>query len=93
MHNKGSVDQVYRFDPATDTLDVRTLLAEANVDLHADVAGIAGYLAVTDQGSNALVRYDPTGHGGGGTVAVLHGVENIAELNTLFTQGAARIIM
>jgi hypothetical protein len=88
-----SVDQVSGFDPATDVLDLRSLLSEANVNLNGDVAALSNYLSITDQGGNAFVNFNPTGQGGGGsTVAVLQGLGNVVTgLGRLLGQGAIRI--
>ncbi len=88
----GGVDQVSGFDPGTDVLDLRSLLAEGNVDLQGNIATLGHYLTVVDQGADALVRFDPSGQGGGATVAVLDGLGNaVTGLETLVAQGAVRI--
>ena len=90
LHASG-VDQVSGFNPATDFLDVSSLLSEAHVNLN-DIAALGSYLTVVDQGANALLRFDPTGHGGGSTVAVLHGLgSTVPSLNALVTSHAIRI--
>jgi phospholipase/lecithinase/hemolysin len=88
----GGVDQVSGFDPGTNTLNVAALLSESNVNLNGDIAGLGGYLTVADQGGNALVRFDPTGHGGGATVAVLQGLGGlVTALDSLHIQGAVQV--
>jgi hypothetical protein len=88
----GGVDQVSGFDPGSDVLDLRALLAQAKVDLNGDVAALSNYLTVADQGSDVRVGFDPTGHGGGGTVAVLQGLGGVVTgLDTLVARGAIRI--
>ena len=88
----GGVDQVSGFDPGTDVLDLRTLLSEANVDLNGSLSTLGNYLTVTDQGADALLSFDPAGHGGGSAVAVLLGLgSTITGLNTLVADGAIRI--
>jgi plastocyanin len=88
----GGVDQVYGFDPSTDVLDLRSLLSGAGVNLNGSMAALSGYLTIADQGTDALVSFDPTGHGGGSTIAVLHGFgSTITGLNTLIADGAVRI--
>ena len=72
--HSGGLDQVSGFDPDTDVLDLRSLLSEANVNLNGGVAALSGYLTVDDQGSDTLIRFDSTGHGGGSTIAVLQGL-------------------
>jgi hypothetical protein len=90
VHPDG-VDQVYGFDPGTDVLDLRSLLSHANINLNGSVAALGNYLTIIDQNANALVDFDPTGHAGGSTVAVLHGLGSaVTGLNTLIAQGAIR---
>jgi hypothetical protein len=90
LHASG-VDQISGFDPATDVLDVGSLLAGTGLNLTGDIADLSRYLTVVDQGTNALLRFDPTGHGGGSTVAVLQGLGGtVTGLNTLVTQGAIK---
>jgi hypothetical protein len=85
----GSVDQVYGFNPGTDVLDLRSLLTEAGVNLNDSFASLGNYMTVADQGGNALVNFDPTGHGGGGTVAVLQGLgSTVTALDTLIADRA-----
>jgi hypothetical protein len=88
----GGVDLISGFDPSIDVLDLRTLLNEANVDLDGNTAVLGNFLAVVDQGADALVNFDPAGHSGGGTVAVLLGVGNaVTSLGGLVADGAVRI--
>jgi hypothetical protein len=90
--HSGGVDRVSGFDPSTDVLDVGSLLSEANVDLSGGITALVNYLGVTDQGANAVLSFDPTGHGGGSTIAVLAGLGNtVTGLNTLVADGAIRI--
>jgi len=88
----GGVDQVSGFDGSTDIMDFSALLSEANVNLNGDLTALGKYVTIADQGANALVNFDPTGHGGGSTVAVLQGLGSVVpNLNTLLAQGATRI--
>lgn len=88
----GGVDQVAGFDPVTDVLDLRSLLAAANINLHGDVASLGSYAEITDRGSDALLTFDPTGYGGGSTLAVLLGVGGtVTSLDSLVAQGAIRV--
>ena len=90
--HSGGVDQVSGFNPGTDALDFGTLLSEANVDLLGDAAALGNYVTVSDQGADALIRFDPTGHGGGSTVAVLLGSGGtVTALDSLVARGAIRI--
>jgi hypothetical protein len=91
LHN-GGVDQVSGFDPTTDMLDLRSLLAGTGLNLTAGIPTLGDYFTVADQGTDALLRFDPSGHGGGGTVAVLQGLGgSVTELQALITQGAIRM--
>ncbi|HTC11243.1 MAG TPA: DUF4214 domain-containing protein, partial [Acetobacteraceae bacterium] len=86
-----AVDQIAGFDPRTDVLDLRSLLSEANVDLNDHTAVLGKYLMITVRGSDALVSFDPTGHGGGSMVATLQGLgSSEPELDTLVARGAIR---
>jgi hypothetical protein len=92
LHANGVV-RIQGFDPASDVLDVRSLLREANVDLAVEHGASAGYFTILDQGTDAMLRFDPAGHGGGGTIAVLQGLGSaITTVNDLAgatrTQGA-----
>jgi hypothetical protein len=87
-----SVDQVSGFDPMTDILDAGALLTGANVNLNGDITTLGNYLTIVDQGADALLRFNPTGHGGGSTVAVLQGLgSSVTGLNTLIAHGAIGI--
>jgi hypothetical protein len=87
----GGLDQVSGFDPGSDVLDLRSLLNEANV--RPDTATTGNYLTVADQDGAALVNFDPTGHGGGSTVAVLQGLGgSVTSLGSLIGLGAVRIM-
>ena len=90
--HSGGVYLVSGFDPSTDVLDLRSLLSEANVNPGGGVASLNNYLTVTDQGSNALIGFDPTGHGGGNSFIVLQGPGAVVtNLDTLVAEGAIRI--
>jgi hypothetical protein len=87
----GSMDQVSGFNPGADVLDVRSMLSAANIDLNGDVAALGNYLTVANQGSDALVSFDPAGHGAGSAVALLQGLGGTG-LDTLIAQGAIRTV-
>jgi len=88
----GGTDQIAGFDPTTDVLDLRSLLSEANVNLNGSFAASGNYLTVTDQGTSAVLNFDPTGQGGGSAVAVLQGLgSTVTNLDTLIAQGALRV--
>jgi hypothetical protein len=86
------VDQIAGFDPSTHMLDLRLLLATANIDLGSDMAVLGNYVTVADQGTDAVVGFDPAGHGGGGAVAVLSGLGGTGGLDALIAHGAVRIL-
>jgi len=80
------------FDPGADVLDLRSMLSVANVQLNGSFAALSNYLTVTDQGSDAVISFDPTGHGGGNPIAVLQCLGNVVTgLNTLIVHGAIQI--
>ncbi len=83
----GGVDQVSGFDPGSDVLDLGALAREANVDLNADFANLGHYLTVANQAGDALLRFDPSGQGGGVVVADLHGLGGVG-LATLIANRA-----
>jgi uncharacterized repeat protein (TIGR03803 family) len=93
MLHTGGADQVTGFNPGTDVLDFSSVLSEANIDLTGDIAALGNYVTIADQGANALVNFDPTGHGGGSTVAVLQGLgSTVTGLGTLISDNAIRIV-
>jgi hypothetical protein len=90
--HSGGTDQISGFDPTTDVLDLRSLLSEANVNLNGDLAALGNYLTITDQGSDALLGFDPTGHGGGSTVAVLLGsASTVTNFEAMVARGVLRV--
>ena len=87
-----SVDQVSGFNPGTDVLDLRSLLSEANVDLNGNIAALANFLTIADQGADALLQFTANTQSAATTVAVLRGAGGvITSLDTLITQGAIRV--
>ena len=92
MLHTGGVDQISGFNPTTDVLDFGAVLNEAKIDLAGGIAALGNYVTVVDQGANALVNFDPTGHGGGGTIASLLGLgSTVTGLGTLIADNAIRI--
>jgi hypothetical protein len=90
--HSGGVDQISGFDPTTDVLDLRALPTGTGLNLTASVAALSNYLTVVDQGTDALLRFDPSGQSGGGTVAVLQGLGgSVTGLQTLIAHGAIRM--
>ena len=73
------------------TLATQTRLS-GNVDLSGNTAALGNFVTIVDQGSNALVNFDPTGHSGGTTIAVLQGSgATVTGLAALIAQGAIRM--
>jgi autotransporter passenger strand-loop-strand repeat protein len=92
MLDPGGVDQVSGFDPGTDVLDLSSLFSGADLSLTGGASAFSNYLTVVDQGTNALLRFDPTGQGAGSTVAVLQGLgSSVTGLDTLVAEGAIRV--
>jgi hypothetical protein len=53
---------------------------------------LGNYVTITDQGADAVVNFDPAGHGGGSPVAELQGLGTaIASLDNLVARGAVRL--
>ena len=78
MLNSGGTDQIVGFDLAGgDVLDVRTLLAEAHLTSQEVLPNPGAYFTIADQGSNAVLRFDSTGHGGGNAVAILDNLGSV----------------
>ncbi len=86
----GGTDQIAGFNVgAGDGLDLRTLIAGSNVDLAAVSAHLASYVTVSDQGANAALLFDPSGHGGGSVVAILDNLgSTVTNLAALTNHGA-----
>ena len=86
----GAADQIADFNIAAgDVLDLRTLIAGSNVDLATVSAHLASYVSVSDQGANAALLFDPSGHGGGSVVATLDNLGSIVtNLAALTNHGA-----
>ena len=71
LHGGGS-DAISGFNMAAgDSLDLRSLIAESHLDLTNVSANLEAYVTVSDQGANAALFFDPSGHGGGSVVAIL----------------------
>jgi hypothetical protein len=76
--HSGGTDQIAGFDLAGgDRLDVRTLLAEAHLTSQGVLPNLGAYFTIADQGSNAVLRFDSTGHGGGSAVAILDNLGSV----------------
>jgi hypothetical protein len=68
------------------------VLSEAGINLNGGLAALGNYVTIVDQGTNALVNFNPTGHGGGSTVAVLQGQgSTVTSLGALVADNAIRI--
>jgi hypothetical protein len=65
------------------------LLAGTGIAL---TGALSGYLTIVDQSGAAVLNFDPTGHGGGSAVAVLHGLGgSVIGFGELVAQGAIRM--
>ena len=73
MLNPGSLDHLIGFAAASDTLDFTALVREAGVT--PGIGSLLGAVTIATQGADALVKFDPSGHGAGSTVAVLQDLE------------------
>ena len=72
-------------------LDLRSLLAGAQLTAQEVSPSLASYFNVVDQGADAVLLFDPAGHGGGSAVAVLQGLgSTVTNVNTLLADGAIR---
>ena len=70
--HSGGADQIAGFDLAGgDVLDLRGLLAGAGLNVQDVLPAASSDFTIQDQGANAVLMFDPLGHGGGGAVAVL----------------------
>lgn len=81
----GSMDQIDGFSIASgDVLDLRSLLSNVGLSASTFTTDPAAYLSVTDQSGNAVLAFDPTGHGAGSTIAILDSlggsVTNVSQL-------------
>jgi hypothetical protein len=86
LHVGGS-DEISGFNMgAGDVLDLRTLIAETHLDLTTVAANIGSYVTVSDQGTNADLLFDPSGHGRGSMVAILDNlggaITNLADMTS-----------
>jgi hypothetical protein len=86
----GGIDQIIGFNvDAGDALDPRILIAGSNVDLAVASAHLASYVTVSDQGANAALLFDPSGHGRGSVVAILDNLgSTVTNLTALTNHGA-----
>ena len=91
LHANGT-DDIFGFDPATDVLDLHSLLNEANIDLTGGIAELSHYVTLIDQGMDALIGFTAPEQNSGLPVAVLRGAGNsVTGLDTLIAHGAVRI--
>jgi hypothetical protein len=88
----GGTDEISGFNPGVgDVLDLRTLIAQSHIDLATVSANVGAYVTVSDQGANADLLFDPTGHGGGSVVATLDNMASaITSLADMTGDGALR---
>ena len=84
------MDQISGFGLGSgDALDVRSLFAEVGLNSQDVLPGLGSYLTIVDQGMDAALLFDPTGHGGGSAVAVLQNLGSVVtNLGVLTSHGA-----
>jgi len=66
-------NQISGFDSDCGVLDLRSTLVGMGVDLIGHVAAMSNDSTIASQAAGALLRFDPTGDGGGATLAVSRG--------------------
>jgi hypothetical protein len=90
MLHAGGSDEISRFNMASgDALDLRSVIAESHLDLATVSANLASYVTVSDEGTNAALFFDPSGHGGGSAVAILDNLGSaITNLAGMTSHGA-----
>jgi hypothetical protein len=70
--HSNATDQIAGFNLAAgDVLDLSSLLAETQVNARDVLSNMNAYVTIVDQGANAALLFDPSGHGGGTAVAML----------------------
>ena len=73
--HSGGTDQITGFDPsAGDVLDLPSLLSGAQLTAQDVLPNLGSYFSISDQGADAVLLFDPAGHGAGSAVAVLKGL-------------------
>ena len=89
----GPPDQIVGFDPdARDVLDLRGLLAETTLDVEDVSPNPEAWFAIANRGADALLMFDPLGHGGGSTVAVPTGLGSlVTSFSSLMSRNAVQI--
>jgi hypothetical protein len=93
MLHSGGTDQIGGFNLAGgDALNLSDLFAEAHLNVQDVLPNLNSYLTVVDQGTNASVLFDPLGHGGGTTVAVLQNLGSAVTALTDLTRHNAVMI-
>jgi VCBS repeat-containing protein len=90
---QGGTDNITGLNLHNDVLDLRQVLAEAQISLGGDFSKLSNYVQVTDSGNDATMSLTTAGQipNYGATVAVLHGVGPNVTLNTLINDHALAI--
>jgi VCBS repeat-containing protein len=90
---QGGTDNITGLNLHNDVLDLRQVLAEAQISLGGDFSKLSNYVQVTDSGNDATMSLTTAGQipKYGATVAVLHGVGPNVTLNTLINDHALAI--
>ena len=91
--HSGAADQISGFNLAAgDVLDLRSLLSEAQLNIQDVLPKLGSYFTVADQGADAVLLFDPFGHGAGSAVAVLKGIGSaVANIEILSSDNAIRV--
>ena len=88
--HSGATDQISGFNLAAgDVLDLRSLLSEAQLNIQDVLPKLGSYFTIADQGADAVLLFDPLGHGAGSAVAVLKALSAaVPDIGTLSSHNA-----
>ncbi len=91
--HSGGTDQITGFNPAAgDVLDLRSLLAGAQLTAQDVLSNLGSYFTIADQGADAVLLFDPLGQGNFSAVAVLKGLrESVTDLGVLSGHNALQL--
>jgi hypothetical protein len=91
--HSGGTDQIAGFNLAAgDTLDLTGLFSTAQLNVQDVLPNLGSYLTISDQGADAVLLFDPLGHGGGSAVAVLQNQASVVtSLGVLTSHNAVQV--
>ena len=91
--HSGGPDQIIGFNPAAgDVLDLSSLLAGARLTAQEVLPNLGSYFTISDQGADAVLQFDPLGHGNGSAVAVLKNLGgDVTSLGVLSAHNALQL--